>query len=281
MRGLVALIAAISLSPIPAHAQTPGSAFEVASIKSNKSGPQAVQRVSMQAGDRVSMTNVPLRTLVQVAYPGMSDITGGPHWMGVAGPNLDADRFDLVAKAEAPATLAQLQGMLQTLLADRFKLVVHTQTKRVPVYALVLARADGRLGPNLDAAAADCASLRARPDAPRDPCGIGTLANSAFGRLSVHGMTMKDLAQAVQRDVGRKTVDKTDLTGFFDFDLKWTPQIFLQDRSAAGNFPSQAIDPDGPSIFIALQEQLGLKLDSQQGEVTVLVIDHVEHPTEN
>jgi len=100
--------------------------FEVASVKQNRSGPDSIQRVAMQPGDRVTITNVTLWTLIQVAYPGMADIVGGPKWIGSAGPSFDADRFDVNAKAEAPASREQLQSMLRALLADRFKLVVHT-----------------------------------------------------------------------------------------------------------------------------------------------------------
>src|SRR6266487_4115691 len=147
-------------------AQAPSTTtFEVASVKQNKSGPDSIQRVGMQPGDRVTITNVTLWTLIQVAYPGMSEIIGGPKWIGSSGPSADADRFDVNAKAEAPASREQLQLMLRALLADRFKLVVHTESKTEPIWALVVGRRDGKLGLNLRPASADCAALRANAQA--------------------------------------------------------------------------------------------------------------------
>jgi uncharacterized protein (TIGR03435 family) len=257
----------------------PGPSFEVASVKPNKSGPGAVQRAGVQPGDRVTMTNVTLRTLIQVAYPGVSEIVGGPGWVG-SGPA--GDRFDVNAKAEGPASREQLQLMLRTLLADRFKLAVHTESRDEPVFALVFARSDRRLGPNLRPAATDCAALRAAAassGAP-DPCGLRTFTSALMtGRMSVRGMGLDQILGLLSRDAGRKIVDKTGLSGAFDCELTWTPQVFLQRTFDRERFAS--IDPDGPSIFTAVQEQLGLKLESTKGPVEVLVIDHAEHPTED
>ena len=264
-----------------ASAQAPTTpVFEVASVKQNKSGPDSLQRVAMQPGDRVTITNVTLWTLIQVAYPGMSEIIGGPKWIGSAGPSVDADRFDVNAKAEAPASREQLQFMLRALLADRFKLVVHTESKAEPIWALVAGRRDGKLGPNLRPATAGCAALRANAQAGgRSPCGdLGAMA-SVTGKMSVRGMGLDLLAGVLSREAGRKVVDKTELSGNFDWDLAFTPQRFLERSFDRDRFPS--IDPSGPSVFTAVQEQLGLKLESQKGEVAVLVIEHVEHPTGN
>ena len=259
-------------------AQASGPAFDVASVKPNKSGPGAVQRVVMQPGDRVTMTNVTLRTLIQVAYPRMSEIVGGPSWIG-SGPS--GDRFDVNAKAESSASRDQLQLMLRTLLTDRFKLTIHFETSDEPVYALVFARSDRRLGPTLRPAATDCATIRAGAQSDdRDPCGIRTFANALVtGRLSVRGLGLDQLVGLLSRDAGRKVVDNTGLASTFDCDLTWTPQKFLQGSFDRERFPS--IDPNGPSIFTAVQEQLGLKLESQKGPAEVLVIDHVEKPSED
>src|SRR5262249_33942661 len=149
----LALLATLSVSwrAQTLHGQTDsatdrfhGPAFEVASVKPNKSGPNGVQRAGLRPGDRVTMTDVLLLTLIQIAYPDASEILGGPTWMGTAGtPNLGADRFDVNAKAEAPSSVDQLRLMLRALLAERFKLVVHTRTIQKDVYALRLARTDG------------------------------------------------------------------------------------------------------------------------------------------
>ena len=255
----------------------PGPVFEVASVKPNSSGPDSAQRAGLQPGERVTMTNVTLRTLIQIAYPGLSEIVGGPSWVG-SGPA--GDRFDVNAKAEAPASREQLQLMLRTLLADRFKLAVHVEPRDEPIFALVFARSDRRLGRNLRPATTDCATLRAAAAGSAEPCGIRTFATALMtGRMSVRGLGLDQIVGVLSRDAGRKVVDKTGLTGAFDCELTWTPQPFLQRAFDRERFSS--IDPDGPSIFTAVQEQLGLKLEATRGAVDVLVIDQVEHPTEN
>jgi len=252
-------------------------AFEVASVKPNKSGPRSPQRAGLQPGDRVTMINVPLLVLVQIAYPGMSEIVGAPNWMGHAGtPNFEAERFDVNAKAERPATVEQLRLMLRGLLADRFKLAVHSETRPKDVYALRLARADGRLGPNLHPAAADCRSLveaNSKPSPGTHPCGtVGT------DRPPWHvlGVRISQLT-ILNLDAGRPIVDKTGLTGAFDFDLNWTPRWALDPSFDRARLPG--VDFDGPDIFTAVQEQLGLKLVSEKDDQPVLVVDHVEQPT--
>ena len=179
----------------------PPLAFEVASVKPNKAGPFS-RRAGLPPGERVTMINVPLLTLVQIAYPGMSAIVGGPAWMGRPGePNFDAARFDLNAKSEAPASTDQLRLMLQTLLGERFKLAVHTEMRQADVYALRPARADGRLGPNLRPAVADCrrSSPQTRNLRRKHPCGtVGT--NSP--PWHVRGVPITQLL-VLQIDLGR------------------------------------------------------------------------------
>lgn len=255
----------------------PPLAFEVASVKPNKAGPSSPRRAGLPPGERVTMINVPLLTLIQIAYPGMSAIIGGPQWMGRPGqPNFDADRFDLNAKSEAPASTDQLRLMLQTLLGERFKLAVHTEMRSADVYALRLARADGRLGPDLHPAAADCRALVAadkNPTPGKHPCGtVGTNRPPWHMR----GVPITQLL-VLQIDLGRPIVDKTGLTGFFDFDLNWTPQGAFAPSFDRSRFPD--VDLAGPDIFTAVQQQLGLKFVSEKQDQPVLVIDHVEPPT--
>lgn len=249
-------------------------AFEVASIKPNKSGPMTMQRIAIQPGDRVTITNITARTIVQVAYQAgdAAHVVGGPDW-------INDDRFDIAARAGAPATTAELRVMLQTLLADRFHLAVHTESRQQDVYALRVAKADGTLGPNLHHAAADCATLLAAThtvDERRTACGtIGTSAPPW------HLLGIPSLAQfqIFRSELGRPVVDKTGLTGPFDLDLTWTPLWFADSNVDRSRFP--AIDPDGPNIFTAVQEQLGLKLVAEKDEQPMVVIDRIEHPTEN
>ena len=301
------LIAPVSTAARGSHAQQSGAAppaFEVASIKPNNSGDGRVM-LGNQPG-RFTATNVTLRMLIRNAYQ-MQDfqISGGPGW-------LNSDHFDIVAKID-PAVQEQinaarggigpaaipgqgpnpLQLMIRTLLADRFKLVVHNETKEQTVYALVLARSDGKLGPDLKKSEVDCAALmanaRARGSAPpalqpgeRPPCSI----RIGPGNLSASGGSLAQFAQSLGMFVGRVVVDKTGLTGVYDIDLTWTPDQMPQRAAGTpGDQPIRVngvdIDPNGPSIFTAVQEQLGLKLDSQKGPVEMLVIDRAEKPVEN
>ncbi|PWT82980.1 MAG: hypothetical protein C5B57_07775 [Blastocatellia bacterium] len=323
--------------------------FEVASIKPNKSGSNMVQ-IGGPPG-RFTATNVTLAMLIRQAY-GLqnSQLVGGPAWV-------NSDRFDIVAKAEGSpefgfftqqnASPSRTQLMMRSLLGDRFKLAVHNESRELPIYALLPARTDGRLGPQLSKSAVDCAAEAARgrgpagPGGPKRDTGRGVDGQTPGGRgqpddrgsvpygsgdrprcglrigpgtLSGGGVVLSQLATTLSIWVNRIVVDKTGLAGTFDVDLKWTPDQmpasgFLggpgsgvpgpgaagagassvglgtagtgRGSPAAGAPALPPIDPSSPSIFTAVQEQLGLKLDSQRGPVDVLVIDHVEPPSED
>ena len=272
-------------APAPAD---PSRRFEVASVKRNSSGENFI-RIGMQPGGRYTATNVPLSQLITQAYQLQRfQLIGGPDW-------IRSDRFDISAKAEGevqptpPGTAGAIQMMVRNLLADRFKLVVHEEERDLPIYALVLAREDKRLGPKLQSSTVDCQALMreaaaagrggAPPPAPgqRPFCGMqmgnGTLRGSSFAMSQLPNV----LAPIVQRYV----VDRTGLTGNFDIDLTFTPEQI--GGGGAGAAPGVAPAPDmaGASIFTALQEQLGLKLESSRGPVKVLVIDSVQPPTED
>lgn len=295
--------------------QTPGSespVFEVASVKRNQSNEPFV-RIGGGGPGTFSATNVPLRLLIRNAYQ-LQDfqIVGGPDWM-------TSDRFDITAKAAGavPGTIGPgvvgfgppgaggggpnpVQLMLRGLLAERFKLKVHSETRELPVYALVPARPDGRLGPQLRPAAVDCAAMfagRGRgapggggpPTAPPGPLATGERPQCGLrigpGSFSGGSVSMAQLATSLSGFVQRVVLDRTGLTGDYDLDLSYTPDQTPQGLGPAvpppGAPPLPPIDPNGPSIFTAVQEQLGLKLESQRGPVAVLVIDSVEPPTED
>jgi uncharacterized protein (TIGR03435 family) len=254
-------------------AQAP-PAFEVASIKRNVSGAEGAQLRGLPGG-RMAITNYTLRDIVRNAYFLQNfQISGGPEWM-------NNDRWDIVAKAEATDVPPQsMMLMLRTLLADRFKLVVHTERRDSPVFALVLARSDGRLGSQLRPSSVDCAALIAAaqarrervPDQPGGRPGCGTRMTA--GKMMATATTMADVARNMTPVAGRTIIDKTGLTGNFDLDLSWAPD---PQPSADGIRPQS----DVPSLFTAVQEQLGLKLESQRAPVETLVIDSVERPTED
>jgi bla regulator protein blaR1 len=257
-------------------------AFEVASIKANKSGDGRVM-LAMPPTGRFTATNVPLRLLVQNSY-GLQpfQIVGGPAW-------LTSDRFDIVAKAPDGFTPDQLRPMVRNLLGDRFKLKAHVETREMPTYALMLARADGKLGPKLTTAKADCDARGRRgggpppaPPAPGEPIECGFIIG--IGTMNAGSMGMADLARSLSGFVNRIVADKTGLSGKYDFQLTYTPEgRGLPGLPVAAPLGADAppADPNGASLFTALQEQLGLKLDSQKGMVDVLVIDSVEQPTED
>jgi uncharacterized protein (TIGR03435 family) len=277
MRDLYAAIAALVTgmmvaAPLMAQAPTVPS-FEVASVKPNESG-EGNGGTFVRPGGRYSATNVPLRALVFSAYGLLHDvqIIGGPSWM-------NTERFDIVAKAEGnPSTDVfrdQARLMLRTLLADRFRLTLHHETRELPIHALVIARRDGKLGPQLrPSKLADCLGAP-KPSPASDsntamPCGGGF---ARTGHVAGRASEFPGLVTTVSNVADRPVVDRTGLTGTFDWDLQWTSDRSLSSASDRS--------PDSVSLFTALQEQLGLKLEPTRGPVDVLVIDHVERPTED
>ncbi|MEP7354348.1 MAG: TIGR03435 family protein [Acidobacteriota bacterium] len=250
-------------------------AFEVASIKPNNSGETRVSG-GYQPGGRYSVTNYSLRALIAAAYvrPQVNPdflIAGGPKWM-------DSDRFDVEAKAagEFPGgpdgLSAPRRVMLQGLLADRFGLKVHHEKRQGPVYSLNVVRPDGRLGPKLRVSSADCAT-------PATPPAQGCFARIGPGSISSGGMLLAQFISLLPRFVDRVVVDSTMLTGRYDMDLSWTP---APGEWVAPPIPGGAAPAtDGPSLFTAIQEQLGLKLQPQTGPVDMLVIDDAHQPSGN
>jgi uncharacterized protein (TIGR03435 family) len=259
--------------PVLLIAQTP-LAFDVASIKPNTSG-EARQGVRFYPpSDRVVVTNMTLRGLIRNAYQLQDDeVAGGPSW-------LDSDHFDIVAAGDGNHSPQDKWLMLRVLLLERFKLAVHKETRELPVYALVVAKS-GTLGPKLQHVDPDCSPPRTPPpQGPPDrnrPNQCGALF-AGPGTVSFRGVLMTDLARfGLASQVGRIVVDRTGLAGRFDLDLEFNQTTSLK----ASPEVADASGDSAPSIFTALQEQLGLKLQSEKGPVEVLVVDHAEHPVED
>jgi uncharacterized protein (TIGR03435 family) len=240
-----------------------------------------------QPGGRFDATNVRLRDLVQFAYQVRGfQIEGGPDWM-------DTTTFDIVAKAPgdvAPMVLvggptSPYMSMLRTLLADRFKMVVRRETKEQPIYALVLARDAGTLGPNIAPASTDCAALikAARAGGPPMPAGDRLRCGMRLSpsRLEMGGFPLTEFVTGLSAMLQRPVVDRTGLTGDYELTLTFSPEQLPGLPMPPPGAPAPTIDPNAPSIFTALQEQLGLKLESTRGPVEVLVIDRAEMPTED
>jgi uncharacterized protein (TIGR03435 family) len=263
------------------HAQPPASAdeelaFDVASIKPNNSGTVGESVRFYPPSGRVTMTNVTLKRLVLQAYQLQeSQLTGGPDWIASA-------HFDVVANSEKTGLSPQQRWvMIKALLVERFKLQVHTESKEQSVFALVPARQDRSLGEHLHKSAADCANLRpptSPPPAfdPAHPPPCGTLMGGP-GRMNFRGVRMGGFANQLSDRIGRPVVDRTGLDGYFDLDLEFAPQTRLDiGDPASADRPADT----APSLYTALQEQLGLKLESQKSPVDVLVIDSAERPRE-
>jgi uncharacterized protein (TIGR03435 family) len=251
------------------------AAFEVASIKPIKElTPQSPGFGCGFQGGRFKAFGT-ASWLITCAYGipaarAQQQIVGAPEWFVM-------DLFEIIANS-APDNVPRSQSeglvMLRTLLADRFKLAVHRETKEVPTYALVMARSDGTRGPQLRSTPQDCAAWIAaggrpgpKPSTPGyRPCGFGRLNRSTITNTA---LPLSRFADFLSPRVGRVVQDRTGLTGYFDLDLQYTPE------PVALGSPVER----GPSLFAALQDQLGLKLESSKDSVDFLVIDHVEHPT--
>ena len=262
-----------------AQAQQPAPlpAFEVASVKPNVDGPGKMQTVTRPGGVYVAV-NVPLRLLIADAYignqPGAVDrVVGGPAWVQSA-------RYDITATAARefrptpPGPPAEMLLMVRALLEDRFKLKVHREPRELPAYELVVIRpgAAGLRKSDVDCDALFAAGQVTRPVAGiRPQCGIsnGPVGPTGDTGLIAGGFSMSQFAQFLQR-VGRPVIDKTGLTGRYDFDLAFAPM--------APSTPDTPPDPARPTMFIALEDQLGLKLQSTNGPLDVIVIDSVEPP---
>jgi uncharacterized protein (TIGR03435 family) len=265
--------AIVSVSAAPQEDQP---AFEVASIKRNLSG----QHIRFaKPFSTLHIEGSTLRDLINLAYHIHSfQLMGGPAW-------IDSELFDIDAKAERPPTpspqFADLQWRrLQTLLRDRFHLTIRRETKEIPVYELALAKGGLKLqrATCVQRITGDTAIAPGKTD--KDYCGG---AGTGRGRIDARGADMRFLTDLITGLVDRPVVNKTGLTGEFEIHLAYTPDALAASPGVPGSRPADAdatADP-GPNIFTAMQEQLGLKLQPAKGPVEVLVIDHVEKPTEN
>ena len=254
--------------------------FEVAAIKpSAETGFRT--GIQMQPGGGLRVNGATLKMLLTIAYDVREfQIVGGPSW-------ISSDRYDILAKASGTGSETQtndprhmtdtqmktvreqMQQRLQALLAERCQLAIHRETKEQPVYALLV----GKNGPKI------------QPVETKDG---GAQPRMMMGRGMVNGqgVELQMLATVLSNQLGRPVLDRTGLKGHFDIRLEWTPDPG-QSITPLGGAPPPGVqappppDPNGPSIFTAVQEQLGLRLESQKGPVEMIVIDRVEKPSEN
>ena len=276
--------------------------FDVASVRPNKSSAPPYSNFPLNAGAMytangglLSATNFPLVTYIFFAYNLMGNqaqflVPQLPGWVMT-------NRFDIQARAAGSPTKDQMRLMMRSLLADRFKLAVHTEKREVPVLAFVLLK-PGKTGPQLQRHPDDAScETNVEPTSPAHPIpdlfsqkvpgGFPAVCNSIIGvppsvpgrsRLGGRNVTIGFMADMFSQrvDLGRPMIDATGLTGTFDFLLEFTPES----KTPAPD-TNTAADPDGPSFEQAVRDQLGLKFESRKSSMNVMVFDHVEHPSEN
>ena len=241
-------------------------AFEVASVKA--SSPESRGMTISTDPGRLTAFNATLKFLIQTAYHVREDqVTGGPKW-------LDSTRYDVVAKIPVGAEDEDYRAMLQTLLADRFQLSLHRETRMRPAYQLMVAKGGVKIKD---------ASASGAPDAGRG----GAKAKGAKldkGKISATQISMAQLAGILSNALGGPVQDQTGISGLFDVELRWTPD----ERDAVivkpGAQPQESkppSDPSGPSLFAALAEQLGLRLEVHPAPVEILVIERAHFPSGN
>jgi len=259
--------------------------FEVASVKQNRSGSGKWETSAKPSG--FSATNATPEELIIFAYAipqtvrqmafheAISQLVGEPRW-------IFSERYDVTATAGRAVKPDEVRAMVRALLQERFKLVIHQEHKSSRTYALMLARSDSRLGPQIRRTEIDCKAIAAanaqfaaglgpRPASASNgapACGTGT---DKDGAVRFGGVTMDSFVRAISKDAGRTVVDKTRLSGNYEITLKYSN----------GDTPLNGLPDDRPTLFTALRDQLGLKLEVQQNVLDVWVIDHIEHPTPN
>jgi uncharacterized protein (TIGR03435 family) len=272
----VLVVLGIALIAVSPHAQTPepkAPTFAVVSIRPHKTLERGGS-LKFRPGGRFEGTNVYVLALIAAAFGDgrpllPAQMEGGPDW-------IRTDRFDVVAKTDTvvdseASYYRRLPAMLRPVLEERFRLKAHWETRQIPVYALGLAHTDGSLGSHLRHS-----TCTPRPETigvndtsaglreGRSACGPST---ASTGMIDASGISMSSLVTVLASDVSRVVLDRTGLEGTYDVKLTWTPDGF-----------GQSSDPNIPPLSTALQEQLGLKLESANAPIDVLVIDHVEKP---
>jgi uncharacterized protein (TIGR03435 family) len=282
MKQVAQLVLVVAVLASTAAAQT----FDTVSVKpsppppGNPFGFPVIGIIRMEAGGRVTATTATLRELVRRAYDVQDFLLfGGPEWV-------DKDRFDIIATpAEGVSRPDAVRAMMRAMLADRFKVVIRTEAREMPIYELHVAR-PGQLGPTIKPSGVDCAAIRAKRnvgaplplDGSEPRCTLSARMSSASSNttMMLEGESMAEIARLLTPQARRVVVDKTGLPGTYAFEL-----TTARDTSV-GRIPG-APPPadDGISLLTGVQDQLGLKLESARGRVEVLVIDTAERPAEN
>lgn len=284
-RVIACAVVLISAAVIDTIAQQTATAakFEVAAIRVNRSGDFIRLGPMLQPGGRVLATNVPLVQIIRAAYAlDENQLIGAPDWA-------DTIMFDVDARASGEPTPDAAAAMVRELLADRFALKAHTESRQLPVYLLTRV-SDQKTTPGLSRSGAECAPIIPPPGAPPPPPPPGQAGiplnvtrtllrcptiffSGAIGHVSARAVTMERFASALTRSVRRPVIDRTGLSGEFDINMTYRADL------DAG--PAPAPPQNFPDLFTAIREQLGLRLESGRAPVEVLVVDRVERPADN
>lgn len=274
---LCAFASLVTVAAAVAQSQSP-QRFEVASVKVSPPLPPGGARViagTPQPGGRWVSQNAPLIDILRTVYPEyrLRGQIVAPEWV-------QRTRFDIEARSQGEPSRTQMLEMMKRLLADRFAMRVRTEQREIEVQPLTLARSDGRVGSALRPSSVDCqavAAARAKGESPQGAGGrplciaLSDEQPNGLIRVSGGGVVMAQLIAMIQGAVREPIVDQTGLTGRYDLDLEFNPEL--------GSLGQALPDAPGSSLSTALQEQLGLRLQRQKAPMTVLVVDHVEMPT--
>lgn len=252
----------------PAQSSVSGPAFEVATIKPVEPDAKKGRYIIMQGTNRFVGKYYTLKLLIAAAYNlSPKVISGGPDWV-------DSDHYDILAltPGDARPTRDEQMAMLRNLLADRFKLSFHREPKEFSIYTLETVKGGPKYG------SGDKTGLKQSTAAASDPAALISTVYPERIHLPARNATMGEFAELLQRAVlDRPVVDRTGLTGKFDFDLEWAPD----ETQFGGEVPVAPADAQEPPFFTAIQQQLGLRLEATKGPVQALVVDHAERPSAN
>jgi uncharacterized protein (TIGR03435 family) len=249
-------VAVAALSPCLVLAQDANLSFEVATVRPSRPGDERAPIIQIQ-NRRWFAINRTVMELISYSHAlHRGQVVNAPAWLD--------EQYDITAQpgVDGRPNADQWRAMVRTLLADRFKLSAHVETRNIPVYALT-----ARSAPQLTPSAAD-------------PAGAANLAMRAQGRFAARNASMADLAGELGAFLDRPVVDRTGISGRYDFTLAWTIDEFQSARLKAFPAPQRG-NVDVPNLFTAIQEQLGLKLDAANAPAQILVIDRIERPSEN
>jgi len=261
MKGRLAIAATLlAASALAAQSAPPNPAFEVATIKPVESSPKSARYIVMQGPHRFVEKDYTLKLLIAAAFNlNPKAVGGGPTW-------IESDHFDILAltPGEAQPSHDQQMAMLRTLLTDRFKLAFHREAKVFSIYALEVAKGGSKLKPSTAAAI-------------EQPALISTVYPQRIV-LPARNAAMSDFVSMMQRAIlDRPVVDKTGLSGRYDFNLEWAPD----ESQFGGDVGAASSDAPIPPFFTAIQQQLGLRLEATRGPIETIVVDHAEHPSAN